>query len=151
MIPMMVDFLVELRGDESETELTAVVEEYVAHLTGKQTIYQMIELAKQISFRGGKALDPMIYKHMYLERLDAYIKLRVEGLESGTTAPDTLMVPGSRRLLKTLKERGLCLYLAVAQMSLICVGKQHCFRLILILMGTYMVRLRITKISQRKF
>ena len=112
MIPMMVDLLAELRGDESETELTAVVEEYVAHLTGKQTIYQMIELAKQISFRGGKALDPMIYKHMYLERLDAYIKLRVEGLESGTTAPDTLMVPGSRRLLKTLKERGLCLYLA---------------------------------------
>ena len=59
MIPMMVELLAELRSDESETELKTVVEEYVAHLTGKQTIYQMIELARQISFRGGKPLDPM--------------------------------------------------------------------------------------------
>ena len=112
MVPMMVELLAELRGDESETELKTVVEEYVAHLTGKQTIYQMIELARQISFRGGKPLDPMVYKHMYLDRLDAHIKLRIESLEYGTTAPDTLMVPGSRWLLQTLKERGLCLYLA---------------------------------------
>tara|TARA_Y100000588_G_scaffold395181_1_gene520914 strand:- start:8583 stop:9410 length:828 start_codon:yes stop_codon:yes gene_type:complete len=112
MVPMMVEILAGLGGDESEGELTTVVEEYVARLTGKQTIYQMIELARQISLRGGKPLEPMMYKHMYLNRLDAHIKLRVEGLSAGTISPDELMVPGSRSLMQTLQKRGLSLYLA---------------------------------------
>ena len=100
MVPMMVEILADLGGDESEGELTTVVED------------QMIELARQISLRGGKPLEPMMYKHMYLNRLDAHIKLRVEGLSAGTISPDELMVPGSRSLMQTLQKRGLSLYLA---------------------------------------
>ena len=112
MVPMMVGFLAELDSGESEAELTAVVEEFVSRLTGKQTIYQMIELADQIRSRGGRPLDPLRYKHIYLDRLQTRIKDRVEGLRSGAVSPDEFLVPGSRPLLEALKQRGLRLYLA---------------------------------------
>ena len=47
MVPMMVEILAGLRTGESDEELRALVEEFVARLTGKQTMYQMIELARQ--------------------------------------------------------------------------------------------------------
>jgi phosphoglycolate phosphatase len=62
MVPMMVEILLELKTGESEEELRALVEDYVARLTGQQTIYQMIELARQVELRGGKPLDPLVYK-----------------------------------------------------------------------------------------
>ena len=112
MVPMMVGCLAELDSGESEAELTAVVEEFVSRLTGKQTIYQMMELADQIRSRGGDPLDPLRYKHIYLDRLQTRIKDRVEGLRSGAVSPDEFLVPGSRPLLEALKQRGLRLYLA---------------------------------------
>ena len=62
----MVEALVDLHTGESEAELTAVVREFVYRLTGKQTIYQMIELSRQITLRGGTPLDPIVYKKRYL-------------------------------------------------------------------------------------
>ena len=53
MVPMMVECLLQLKTGESEQDLTNIVEDFVALLTGKQTIYQMIELAAQIRRRGG--------------------------------------------------------------------------------------------------
>ena len=47
MVPMMVEILADLKSGESEEQLTAIVKEYVGRLTGKQTIYQMIELRDQ--------------------------------------------------------------------------------------------------------
>ena len=112
MVPMMVEFLTELDSGESEADLTALVEEFVSRLTGRQTIYQMIELTEQIRSRGGVPLDPLEYKHIYLDRLQERIKDRIEGLRSGAISPDALLVPGSRRLLQALQERGLRMYLA---------------------------------------
>ena len=112
MVPMMVGFLIELGSGESEEDLISVVEDYVARLTGKQTIYQMIELAEQVRSRGGEPLDPLLYKHIYLDRLNTHIKDRIKGLRSGTVSPDALMVPGARPLIEALKQRDLRLYLA---------------------------------------
>ena len=112
MVPMMVELLLELKTGESQQDLTDTVEDYVGRLTGKQTIYQMIELAGQIRRRGGQPLEPLEYKHMYLSRLNDKIKDRVEGLRNGTLAPDELLVPGARRVLAALRERDLKLYLA---------------------------------------
>ncbi|MCS6831673.1 MAG: HAD family hydrolase, partial [bacterium] len=59
MIPMMVEVLQrETPTTESEEELTRVVTEYVDRLTGKQTIYQMLQLCEEIQKRGGKPRDP---------------------------------------------------------------------------------------------
>jgi phosphoglycolate phosphatase-like HAD superfamily hydrolase len=112
MVPMMVEVLRGLGTGEGEDHLTAVVTEYVDRLTGKQTIYQMIELAEHVKQRGGEPRDPLEYKHEYLDRLWERIKDRVAALKSGAAAPDDLLVPGSRALLAALRARGLTLYLA---------------------------------------
>jgi phosphoglycolate phosphatase-like HAD superfamily hydrolase len=112
MVPMMVECLLELKTAESEVDLRALVEDFVGRLTGRQTIYQMIEFVAEMKKRGGQPLKPLEYKHIYLDRLNEHIKDRIQALEEERTAPDELMVPGARRLIEALKERGLKLYLA---------------------------------------
>ncbi len=112
MVPMMVEVLAGLGTGESEDDLTVIVEEYVGRLTGRQTIYQMIEFADQIRARGGTPSEPLEYKHTYLDLLMDRIRHRREALRSGTTDPDELMVPGARRILDSLSERGMTLFLA---------------------------------------
>lgn len=112
MVPMMVEVLAELKTGESEAQLTEIVSEFVYELTGKQTIYQTIELARQVEIRGGKPLDPLVYKHRYLDLLHARIKDRLDALADGSAPPEKYMVPGSIALLEALKDRGMTLYLA---------------------------------------
>lgn len=112
MVPMMVDLLADLKTGESRESLQALVEDFVGRLTGKETIYQMMELADQIRARGGNPEDPKVYKKLYLDRLHAMIAGRLEGLRDGSIDADQSMVPGSRALLESLRERGLKLYLA---------------------------------------
>jgi len=112
MVPMMVEILVELKTGETEEELRKVVEDFVWRLTGKETIYQMIEFADHVKRRGGRALDPLEYKKGYLERLWGKISDRVERLRQGKISPEQYLVPGARALLENLKARGLKMYLA---------------------------------------
>jgi phosphoglycolate phosphatase-like HAD superfamily hydrolase len=112
MVPMMAEILGGLNTGESEQAICTTVREYVDRLTGKQTIYQMFELVRQIELRGGRPEDPLVYKRRYLDRLHDRIAHRLAQLRSGTANPDTYLVPGSTGLLKSLHERGLTLYLA---------------------------------------
>jgi len=112
MVPMMVEILLDLKTGESEQSLHALVEDFVARLTGQQTIYQMIEFARQIELRGGTPLDPLRYKKMYLERLHAKIAYRIEELRAGRVPPEKYLVPGARKLLEDLYARGFKMYLA---------------------------------------
>jgi len=112
MVPMMVEILLELKSGESEAELRTIVEEFVWKLTGKETIYQMMEFAGHVTRRGGSALDPLAYKKMYLDLLWVKIRGRVEELREGRVSPERYLVPGSRALLENLKARGLKMYLA---------------------------------------
>lgn len=112
MVPMMVEKLVDTKSGESEADLTALVKEFVGRLTGKDTIYQMIELAEQLRQRGATPADPLVYKHEYLGRLMDHIRHRIEALRKGGADPEQYLVPGSRQLLEGLRERGLTMYLA---------------------------------------
>jgi phosphoglycolate phosphatase-like HAD superfamily hydrolase len=112
MVPMMVEILLELKSGETEEELTAIVEEYVGRLTGKQTMYQMIALAEEVAKRGGKPKPPLEYKKQYLALLWERIKDRIAELEKGDAPPEKYLVPGTFPLLDALKERGLKMYLA---------------------------------------
>lgn len=112
MVPMMVEILLDLKTGESEAELRAIVEDFVWRLTGKETIYQMMDFADHVRQRGGRALDPLEYKKMYLDRLWTRIHRRVEDLEHGRVSPENYLVPGARVLLESLKSRGLTMYLA---------------------------------------
>jgi phosphoglycolate phosphatase-like HAD superfamily hydrolase len=112
MVPMMVEVLRERKTGESEAELRTIVEGFVGRLTGKQTIYQMIELARQVELRGGTPLDPLVYKRQYLARLRDKIRHRIEELRSGQAPPEKYLVPGVRQMIEALRERELTLYLA---------------------------------------
>lgn len=112
MIPMMVDVLVGTGTDEPRERLDAHVEEFVMRLNGRQTIYQMIQLADEVRRRGGAPLDPLEYKHQYHELLWRQVSQRVEAVASGRVSAETMTVPGARALLEVLKERGVELYLA---------------------------------------
>jgi phosphoglycolate phosphatase len=112
MAPMMTEILLDLRSGESEQDLRSVVEDYIWRLTGQETIYQMIELARQVESRGGRPLDPLMYKRIYMDRLWDRIRHRVKRLQDRQASPDEYLVPGSRLLLESLRERGLRLYLA---------------------------------------
>jgi phosphoglycolate phosphatase-like HAD superfamily hydrolase len=112
MVPMMVEHLASTRSGESDEHLTEVVKEFVGRLTGKDTIYQMIELCDQMKARGGTPREPLWYKHQYLDLLNARIKDRIEGLRDGSSSPEQYLVPGSIELLEALAERGLTMYLA---------------------------------------
>jgi len=112
MVPMMVNILLDLKTGESEEELRSLVEDYVWRLTGKETIYQMFALSEAIQARGGKPLDALEYKKMYLDALWVRIESRVEELKKGHVSPEKYLVPGSLALLEALKERGIKMYLA---------------------------------------
>ena len=112
MVPMMVEILLDLKTGESEAELTTIVEDFVWRLTGKETIYQMMEFTDHVKNRGGDALEPLQYKKMYLDLLWVKIRNRVEDLQKDRVSPEQYMVPGARALLEMLKDRGLKMYLA---------------------------------------
>src|SRR5437867_12601418 len=69
MIPMMVEVLQQTGTAETADELSDKVCEFVMRLNGKQTIYQMIQLADEVRARGGQALEPLAYKDRYHELL----------------------------------------------------------------------------------
>jgi len=112
MVPMMVEILLDLKTGESQDELRGVVETFVWKLTGKETIYQMMAFADAIAARGGKPLDPLVYKKMYLDRLWTKIESRIEELRKGHASPEKYLVPGARVWLENLKDRGMKMYLA---------------------------------------
>jgi phosphoglycolate phosphatase-like HAD superfamily hydrolase len=112
MIPMMVEVLRETGTKETEDELRAYVENMVMRLTGRQTIYQMIQLADEVRHRGGQPKNPLEYKNCYLSMLMVRIRDRIAALESGQAAPSEWSVPGSHALLENLHSRGMVLYLA---------------------------------------
>jgi len=112
MIPMMVEVLKATGTAENDAALTACVEEFVMRLNGKQTIYQMIQLAEEVKNRGGAPLEPLAYKHEYHARLMRRIQGRLDALAAGTATPDDWTVPGSHAILERLQARGLTLNLA---------------------------------------
>jgi phosphoglycolate phosphatase len=111
MVPMFVEMLPPLAGDTEEARRQLCYDD-IMRLNGKQTIYQMIQLADRIKARGGSPREPLWYKHEYLRRLEEHIRYRLDGLRSGALRPDDLLVYGSRQMLDLLQQGGFPLYLA---------------------------------------
>ena len=112
MIPMMVEILQATGTDESLDELTRIVRLFVTDLTGKQTIYQMIQLKEEVEKRGGKAEEPLTYKNIYHDRLMERIISRLEGLRSGHIDPVQYVVPGTYQILELVRKYNVRCYLA---------------------------------------
>jgi phosphoglycolate phosphatase-like HAD superfamily hydrolase len=111
MVPMFVEMLPPLPGESDQVRAELCLND-IMRLNGKQTIYQMIQLADRIRERGGSPHEPLWYKHEYLRRLDERIGNRLHGLRAGAIRPDHLLVHGARAMLEALQQRGLPMYLA---------------------------------------
>jgi len=111
MVPMFVEMLPALPNESDENRRQLCYDD-IMRLNGKQTIYQMMQLAERIKERGGVPREPLWYKHEYLRRLDERIQDRLKGLRSGVVPPEDWLVYGARPLLELLKRRGLPMYLA---------------------------------------
>ena len=111
MVPLFAELLPPKPGENEDARRQLCFDD-IMRLNGKQTIYQMIQLAERIRERGGTPREPLEYKHEYLRRLDERIRHRLEGIRDGTIQRDDLLVHGSRPLLELLRERGLPMYLA---------------------------------------
>ena len=113
MVPMMVECLqTETDTTETQEQLETLVVEFVDRLTGKQTIYQMIQLSEEIAKRGGTPKEPLAYKDEYNRRLLPVVEERIAGLAAGTLPADPLRVPMSLEFLRSLREMGISCYLA---------------------------------------
>src|SRR5262249_19534275 len=73
----------------------------------RETIYQMIQLAREVRRRGGAPLDPLAYKRRYHDLLMARIGGRLAALEAGAATAEGGAVAGSHALLEGLRRRGL--------------------------------------------
>ena len=113
MVPMMVECL-QTETDTTETpeQLEALVVDFVDRLTGKQTIYQMMQLNEEIEKRGGTPKEPLAYKDEYNRRLLPVVEERIAELAAGTLSADPLRVPKSLEFLQSLREMGIHCYLA---------------------------------------
>src|SRR5262245_1729848 len=112
MIPMMVEILQETGTRENDSELNQAVEEFVMRLNGRQTIFQMIQLADEVKKRGGQPLEPLAYKNRYHDLLMERITGRLQALRNKSARPEDWAVPGSHSLLEKLQKRGMSLFLA---------------------------------------
>jgi phosphoglycolate phosphatase-like HAD superfamily hydrolase len=111
MLPMFAEMLPAVASESEEARRRLLLDD-IMRLNGKQTIYQMIQLAERIKERGGKPQEPLWYKAEYLRRLNERIGSRLEGISRGVLARDAFLVHGARALLENLQRRNLHLYLA---------------------------------------
>lgn len=114
-VPVMTSMFAEIVPavpGESDEQREQLCREDILRLNGKQTIYQMIQLAGRVTERGGQPREPLWYKHEYLRRLDERIRHRLDGLRQGAIPPDSLVVHGARAFLDQLRARGIPMYLA---------------------------------------
>src|SRR3954465_10187901 len=95
MVPMFVEFLPPLPGETLE-QRRALLYDDIMRLNGKQTIYQMIQLAERIKERGGQPKEPLWYKKEYLRRLNERIQSRIDDIRSRKMKPDDFLVHGAR-------------------------------------------------------
>lgn len=113
MVPMMVDVLLtETPTKEGRETLERSVVEFVDGLTGKQTIYQMIQLCEEVNKRGGAPKAPLDYKDLYNSLLLPIVNERIARLERGEIKAQKLRLHKSLEFLQKLRERGVKLYLA---------------------------------------
>jgi len=120
MEPMMIKAILGDDFDNSDRNLHHQVREqvleYIDRSTGIQTILQMETLVEMVDAANivpkERILDKFGYKKIYNDTLMEVVSKRLEELGSGQLSIDDFTMIGSIDFLKSLKERGIVLYLA---------------------------------------
>jgi len=120
MEPMMVRSILGPRYQDASAALmakvTAEVCGYIDRTTGIQTLVQMkglAELVRQAGFVNPEArLDEHGYKRVFNQDIVKLVGKRLDKLKRGELSPEDFQIKNSVRFLRTLRERGVKLYLA---------------------------------------
>jgi phosphoglycolate phosphatase-like HAD superfamily hydrolase len=114
MIPYFAEELAACPGAAGvpSAKLEEEARDFIYINTGKQTIYQCIELAERVQKLGGRAKEPLQYKAEYHRRLNERIGGRITELETSPEKAPLHVVPGTFGILAALRERGVIMYLA---------------------------------------
>ena len=110
MLPVFMEVLDD--GKCERAELREKCEKYIDESTGIQTILQMKWLKAQVEESGRPALDIWDYKKIYNDRLLESINKKLANLADGTDAPEKYLMCGAVDFLKTLKDKGVKIYVA---------------------------------------
>ena len=113
MRPLMLEMI--SGGTEWDPGLEKEVDTYIDESTGIQTILQMQWLAETVKKKGlnpGASEDPWWYKAEYNRRLMVQVNERLLALKTGKAEPEHYLIAGSVSFLRTLRERGVNLYVA---------------------------------------
>ncbi len=86
--------------------------EFIVRLTGRQTMYQALELEERVRAAGAVPLSADQYKTEFLRRLLESIGHRLCALREQHHSPEQYLVPGSTDLLQGLCAAGVTCYLA---------------------------------------
>ena len=112
MVAQCLETLAHLPNRQAEIDLKAYCRAFIDRLTGKPTIEQMRQLAKEVRQRGGTPQKATQYKRDFLHRLTAHLTPRKSALRQGTHSPKDYLVAGSLKLLEGLAHRGATCHLA---------------------------------------
>ncbi len=114
MIPYFTDELANTpKGKSIDRQvIEKLATDFIFLNTGKQTIYQCMQLQQEVEKLGGVPQQAQEYKDEYHARLTEKIKNRIQGLQSGSESIKDHVVPGSIELLDALLEKGVAMYLA---------------------------------------
>ena len=114
MIPYFTDELMKTPKGATlpRAQLEELVRDFVFLLTGKQTIYQCMQMAEEVEKLGGQPLEPLAYKAEYQRRLSERIQGRIDELTQDPSAAIRHIVPGSIDFLDALKKQNIIMYLA---------------------------------------
>lgn len=110
MLQMIMETVGPLHPDQAAQH--EIAEEYVARLTGQDTWFQMEAFAQHVKRLGGTPKTADEYKTEFLNRLQAVRQSRLHELETGARSRESLLVPGTFRILDQLQDRGLELYIS---------------------------------------
>lgn len=95
---------------EADAERGRLIRSEIWRLNGRPSIHQAARLAEWIYERGGQAWTSLEYENEYQGQLARIIRSRCAEAERGLPYPDAWLVPGARRLLEALLDRGLILH-----------------------------------------
>lgn len=117
MIPYFADELAAAPGAAGRPyeDIYEEAKEFIFVNTGKQTIYQCIELAQRINAMGGNAKDPQEYKDEYVRRLLRAVDGGVPALRTAHTPPPIGWCPARSSCLPCCAATALPCTLPAAQ------------------------------------
>ena len=97
---------------ESESKLSAMLSDDMMRQNGKPTVFQFIRFNERLKERGANLIEPESATEEFVCRLRLVTDRRRDAVLKGERSVESVLVPGTLKILSLLRDRGLELWLA---------------------------------------